>query len=209
MTEPTDQDVGAVLARSMELIAEERDSENEQLLARAIERFPADPHLCLRAAGLALITERSEAAKEHLHRAVRLAPEDPVVLTYAAAHMADLHEDEVTERWVRWAAERAPDEFYLAGRLAYVMSYVLLRQGHLDPARELAIRAFRADPGMPRHGIWLANILEGLGSRDEALAVAEQSLDHSPGYPGLERVRRRLAGDRLDDPPPRYTVSEE
>lgn len=196
MSAPSGRDARSVIDRSTELAEEHRVAESVALVEDGMIRFPDDARLRLHAATLALVARESDAAKEYLRQAVQLAPDDPGLLTRAASQMDSLHEPEEVEQWVRRAAGLAPDEFALAGHLSYLMSKVLLRRGYTDRAEPLVRAAFEDDPVMPNHGTLLAALLERRDERKEALAVIEETLEHSPGDAQLEEIRERLRHHR-------------
>jgi tetratricopeptide (TPR) repeat protein len=182
----------AVLARSGELLEEGQDEANTALMRAAIDWFPEDADIRLRAGVLAAAAGDLEEGKELLRGAVDLARDDPDVLTRAASQMRVLGEEDHAERWTRKAVKLAPDDFDRAGHLSYLLGMVMIRHGLEDQAQEMFTQSFDADPGMAVHGITLASFLEARGDREGALVVAEAALGHSPGDPDLEFIRERL-----------------
>jgi TolB-like protein len=128
--------------------------------------------------------ERSEVTK--LWRIVtRIGQEDDVALSQAAWAVAYVLRDLASARQlVERAMELNPN---LATAWA-TSGWIHIWQGHLDVALEHLGRALRLDPAQGGNPKWvaIATAYFFLGRCDEALAIAEQMLRHSPDqHPAL------------------------
>ena len=182
-----------VLERSRELARAGLHAEDLALLRDALDEYPGEPEVALRAA-VAYYGEDDAEAQRLARRAATLGPEDPVVLTRAASVMLDLgRTDEALELTGR-ARDHADHDFPLLADLVHLAGRIALVRGEYEKAESPLRVAFENQPESFGHGQYLATLLESQGRAEEALEVVEESLRHWPDDPQLDvqRIRLRL-----------------
>lgn len=191
----------------MELAQAGRHDDNLTLLREALTRYPKELEVVICAAE-AEVAEAPERAGDLARQAVRLAPDDPVILTRATSvlfYVGPLQE--ARNLFIR-ATRLADEEFVLAEHLVYLGGQIAFAAGDRVKARELFQLAFESDPAMAGYGFALAGLLEDQGERQRALEVTEEALSHRPDDSQLTELRSflRVALYGLDALPPRATI---
>jgi tetratricopeptide (TPR) repeat protein len=184
-----EQGPDALIARCLALGREGMVKEKEELLRVAIARYPDNADLCLLAA--VAIWEPAES-KELLRRAVRLAPDDPGLLTKAAGVMFSFEEFEETREWVERAVSLASDDFPLAGSLVFISGRLAAQAGDDERAERLLRLAFEREREYPMNGRVLADFYASRGHLVEALRVVSEALRDHPDDETLSETRDRI-----------------
>lgn len=116
-------------------------------------------------------------AIERLHRARRLGTVSPHVVRQLVALLYKLNRIEEAQRVL---ASLGSDESAGYGRLSAEME---LRSGRLDEAVSLAERSVTSDSQNPLEHIWLGQLLDKAGRREQAGRAFEKAVDVGPDRP--------------------------
>ena len=173
----------------------ERYRDVEALLTRAIELDPkfALAHAARATFGVVAFAWNFDTSEEQLQligadlaAALRLAPDDPIVLAADAGYWS----------WVERDLPRALERFQAAGRagLADPMyqsgwAATLLRMGQMDEAARITERLMALDPANPFIFSIAAAIKVEARQPVEALRILKRALDQSPDYVSLRFIR--------------------
>lgn len=192
-----------VLERSRALSGADRNLENLALLRDALEEYPGESEVALRAAA-AYYGEENDEAERLVRRAVTLSPEDPAVLLRAASMMLDLGRTDDALALSKEAGNYADHDFPLVFDLAHLGGRIALVCEEHEIAEPLLRVAFDNQPESFGHGRFLAMLLEAQERDEEALEVVEEALRHRPDDRDLElrRIRLRLTLFGPDSLPP-------
>lgn len=180
-----------VLERSRELARTDRHSENLALLRDALEQYPAEAEIALRAAA-AHFGEDDDQTERLARRAVVLSPQDPAVLMRAASMMLELGRTDDALELSGKARDHADEDFPLVFDLVHLGGRIALAREKPEIAEPLLRGAFDHQPESIGHGRYLAMLLESQGRLEEALEVAEEALRHWPDDRVLRRIRANV-----------------
>lgn len=146
------------------LIERRRWSEARRLLARVFHEAPGDPdaHCC--AAHVADGEGDGKAAREHVQRALAVAPRHFVARLLRFEHLVDDRRYAEAEELVLDLLREAPGDVDLLTQYARLMLVTM----HLDKSRELLREALRREPG--HHHARTLSVLEATIEGDCALA---------------------------------------
>jgi tetratricopeptide (TPR) repeat protein len=196
---PTSPHVKEVAARSRELVAADRLSENAELLREAVRRHPDDAELHLLAGAAERAVGSHREAERLTRRGGELAWDDPHRLTWAASQLLDAGDADEAQRWIGRVYELAPDEFELTADLVHLVGRLALARGREDDAEKALRMAFDLDPDTKAHGRLLAELLERNGRGEEAVEIRGEALRRTlralrAGEANVYDVREALQG---------------
>lgn len=181
------EELERVVHESQRLVGEGRYEDNRELLQRTLRDDPDEVEIVLRT-GLARATESPAEAARLARQAAQLEPEDPSTLMRASSLLLALEQlDEARALCAR--AMAAVEEgfgpvvalYHLAGRIAVL-------DGNLEVAEQLLRPPFEEQPDVAGYGEELAFLLESQERWDEALEVAERTLEQFPGDPEMRAL---------------------
>lgn len=181
--------VDQILQEARRLGKAERYEEEEALVRSALEVFPDDVELCLRA-GISL--QDPKEAMASLERAASLSPDDPVTLIRCASSAYDRSAFDRSRDWTEEAFEQAPRDFQFGAHLIHMIGKLAAREEELQTAEQALRAAFEMDPAFTGHARVLALFLREEGRSREAAEVVEEGLVHLPADPSLVRLREEL-----------------
>lgn len=181
----------ALLDKSLKLTRAGLHAENEKLLRDAVERFPIDAELVFRLA-VAICEQHPHESKQHLRRAVSLAPDDPGILTRGASLMFALGDVKAAREWAEQARTRAQDGFPLLIPLIHLIGKLAEGQGSYEAAEQALTIAFREEPETVEHARVLAQFYVRRGRLREAAEVVSTALAEHEDDAWLRRAKGDL-----------------
>lgn len=181
-----------ILRESRRLIAEGREADNQRLLRAAVERFPDDADLSLRAGTACLLTSNADAAS-YAARAATISPEDPDVLTQCASIVVSFDPVKAAE-YAESARRIAGRRFTLAPEVDHIFGRIAWSRGDYAAAEAMLSSAFNAWPDEVGYGAWLARVYDDTERYEEALTVLEKALQHRPDDELLHQMKDEIGG---------------
>lgn len=165
--------------------------EASRFLGQAVQAFPRSARLRMML-GVALSEIDRNRANDQFAEAVQLCPEDPVVLTEAASHMASIGNARGAEAVVQRVVEIAPPDFAYQSVVENVLGRVADHHGRDDEAERHLRRALDLEPGDQVSAATLMRFLCSRGRVDEATAVVDEGPPSLRASEFLQGVRAEL-----------------
>lgn len=188
------KELSAAIERGRTLLATRQEQAAIEFLEEAVLQFPDDPELRVLYASILLAVRPNDVAAEAA-KAVKLGPDDPVILVRAGQLLLGRGDDKSARRCAVRAKKLVQPDFVLMSGLVNLEGLLAANDGRDDLAEEKLRAAWESDPLFSSLAVDLVKFLANRDRQAEALEVIDDALEHAKEKTELERLRSEIAGD--------------